>query len=52
MKTIKEISQEIAQHIAQAMAEGVTGTVRVEVVMNQGGIRDIFLDKRQKLSTP
>lgn len=48
-RTIQDIAREIAQHIAKASAEKMTGQVRIEVNLSQGGIKDVFLDRRERL---
>lgn len=47
--TIQDIARQIAQQIAKASAEKMTGQVRFEVNMSQGGVKDIFVDRREKL---
>jgi hypothetical protein len=47
--TIQELAQQIAQHIAKASAERMTGQVRIEVNLSQGGVKDVFLDRRERL---
>jgi len=47
--TIKQLAERIAAHIAKASAERMTGQVRIEVNMSQGGVKDVFLDRRERL---